>query len=73
MTDRTTWTWQLLDSDDRQVGAPVAEPPAATSRFDAELWLGEAWRALSAAGVRRARLLRDDTVISVVELVEHRW
>jgi hypothetical protein len=49
------WTWQLLDRS----GIPVGElAPDARTRFDAEAWLGEHWRAIAARGAARAVLVR---------------
>lgn len=73
MTGRAVWTWRLLDAEGRAVEPEVAELPEATSRFDAELLLGEAWRGLRAAGVASARLLRDAELVSIVPLREHDW
>lgn len=50
------WTWQLLDGSGRRHDAAV---PTMPSRFDAELWLGEQWRALAADGAVRAFLVRN--------------
>ncbi|EYR64727.1 hypothetical protein N866_06080 [Actinotalea ferrariae CF5-4] len=49
------WTWQFLAADDAEVDRPVS--PAFTSRFDAEAWIGEHWRAVAGEGVATARLL----------------
>ncbi|MDT0164303.1 hypothetical protein Q9R32_01885 [Actinotalea sp. AC32] len=49
------WTWELLAADDRVLDRPVS--PAFSSRFDAEAWIGEHWRAMAADGVAAARLL----------------
>lgn len=54
MTTRPAWDWDLLDAHERVLDQPVS--PAFTSRFDAEAWLGETWRQLSAQGVAAARL-----------------
>ncbi len=53
--DRAAWTWELLGPDDVVLERPVS--PVFTSRFDAEAWLGERWRALARDGVSAARLL----------------
>ena len=73
MTGRSVWTWLLLDADGRAVGPEVAELPESTSRFDAELVLGEAWRGLRAAGVASARLLQDGELVSIVPLSDNEW
>jgi hypothetical protein len=51
------WTWLFLDAHGRPLGEPA---PDATSRFDAEAWLGENWRALARRGAARGVLLRAD-------------
>lgn len=49
------WTWQFVDAS----GIPVSETaPDATTRFDAEAWLGEHWRAIAGRGAARGVLLR---------------
>ncbi len=62
------WAWQLLDG----AGIPVDEvTPDATTRFDAEAWLGEHWRAIAGRGAARAVLLRaGEPVGPGVELTE---
>ncbi len=54
MTARPAWDWDLRDATDERVDQPLS--PAFTTRFDAEAWLGEAWRQLAAQGVAAARL-----------------
>lgn len=57
---REAWTWTFLDA----AGAPHAvEAPEAHSRFDAELWLGEKWRALAADGAAAAVLHKDGVAV----------
>ena len=51
---RTTWSWELLDADEKAVDRPLS--PAFTTRFDAEAWLGESWRRLAGLGVVSVRL-----------------
>lgn len=54
--EQALWTWELLD----ERGSVVRErAPDAHSRFDAETWLGEHWRAIAGQGAVRAILLRD--------------
>jgi hypothetical protein len=66
--DAAPWTWRLLDA----AGQPFEEsPPRTHTRFDAEAWLGEHWRALAGRGAARAVLLRDgEPVGGPVELRE---
>lgn len=54
--DVVVWTWELLDARGVVVGERA---PDAHSRFDAETWLGEHWRAIAHRGAARAVLLRD--------------
>jgi hypothetical protein len=56
-----TWTWRLEGVD----GTPLSEPavPPQPTQSDAESWLGETWRELAAAGVGRASLYEDSTLI----------
>lgn len=54
MTPRPAWDWDLLGAHENVLDRPVS--PAFTSRFDAEAWLGEAWRQLATQGVVAARL-----------------
>lgn len=56
-----TWTWELSGGAGRPLDRPVS--PEFGSRFDAEAWLGESWRALSGQGVTTARLLCDTTAV----------
>ncbi len=51
---RSEWSWRLLDAEDRPV--EEATTPVFTSRFDAEAWLGESWRALAGRGAATAEL-----------------
>ena len=54
--ESVVWTWRFLDP----AGDAVEESaPEADSRFDAEAWLGEHWRAIARRGAARAVLLRD--------------
>lgn len=54
---RPRWQWQLLDDAGVELDRPSS--PVFTARFDAETWLGEHWRGLSAQGARTARLLHE--------------
>lgn len=60
-----SWTWALLGTE----GGPL-EPPeqfanqlAFGSQADAETWVGQTWRELTAAGVDAVTLLHDDDVV----------
>jgi hypothetical protein len=54
------WTWRCEAGDGRVAAAEqMIDFP---SKSDAESWIGEEWRALRAAGVRRAYLLEDGRV-----------
>jgi len=48
------WQWVVHDSQGRVLAGPAA--PAFSSRFDAEVWLGERWRTLAAGGAAQAQL-----------------
>ena len=58
----TVWVWELLDSAERVVEHPSS--PTFTSRFDAESWLGENWRALAQQGVAAVRLMHDGAPVA---------
>lgn len=53
------WAWQFTGTD----GATLKHPISLTfpSRFDAEAWLGEHWRALAAEGASAATVLLGGT------------
>jgi len=50
------WEWALDDAEGRVLSVPS---PVFTTQYDAEQWLGEHWRELSAGGAALARLLHD--------------
>lgn len=52
--ERAHWRWEFVDRDEIVLVKPVS--PVFTSRFDAESWLGEHWRALAADRAVRAQL-----------------
>ena len=54
---RPQWEWALDDAEGRRLSTPVT--PVFTAQCDAEQWLGEHWRELSAAGAVQASLLHD--------------
>ena len=69
MSVRPQWEWALLGSDGHRSERPVG--PVFTSRFDAEQWIGEHWRALAGQGVARAQLLHTgESVGAAIELPE---
>ncbi len=55
------WTWRLESGD----GTALTEPenPSHSNQSDAETWLGENWRDLSAAGVAQVSLFEDDKLV----------
>jgi hypothetical protein len=55
MSVHPQWEWALSGADGSRPDRPVG--PVFTSRFDAEQWLGEHWRALAGQDVARAQLL----------------
>jgi hypothetical protein len=73
------WSWRLDPAPSEPAGGtgpvegpveasegsegPVEGPPGFEARADAETWIGEHWRSLSAVGVRRAQLLDDGTPV----------
>jgi hypothetical protein len=63
------WTWSFAGADGTVLKPPIG--PTLPSRFDAEAWLGEHWRALATEGVAAATVLLDGTPQGApVELVE---
>ncbi|OIQ83394.1 hypothetical protein GALL_348020 [mine drainage metagenome] len=52
---RPQWEWAFDGGDGVELDRPVS--PAFANQYDAEEWIGEVWRDLSAQGVRSARLL----------------
>ncbi|MCR6494193.1 hypothetical protein [Cellulomonas sp. P24] len=52
---RPQWEWAFDGADGVALDRPVS--PAFANQYDAEEWIGEVWRDLSAQGVRVARLL----------------
>lgn len=51
------WDWRFEDAEGRATHDALS--PAFTNRFDAEQWLGGAWRTLATRGIAVA-LLRHD-------------
>jgi hypothetical protein len=58
------WSWRYEDGEGEAV-APAELPAAETfpTQSDAESWLGEEWRPLLAAGVKRVCLIEGDRVV----------
>lgn len=52
-----TWTWRYEDGEGRPVDGPSE---VFSSQADAESWVGQTWRDLSAAGIATVTLLEDD-------------
>lgn len=61
---RAQWTWQLLSTAGTALDRPLS--PTFTSRFDAEAWLGENWRRLTAENVSAAQLRDGDRSVGLV-------
>jgi hypothetical protein len=51
------WTWHFEDAESRPVDGPSE---AFSSQSDAESWLGQTWRELTANGAVTAVLAEDD-------------
>ena len=58
---RPQWQWCLQNAAGRVLDRPTS--PVFDARYDAEEWLGDHWRALSAQGVGTAVLLNEDTPV----------
>lgn len=66
-TVRPRWQWELLAADGAERDRPAS--PVFLTRFDAEQWLGEHWRALRHQGVARVVLRHgEDAVPPAVDL-----
>jgi hypothetical protein len=53
------WSWRYEDTD----GQPVTGPSETFgSQADAESWIGQSWRDLSASGVSTVVLAEDDRI-----------
>jgi hypothetical protein len=52
----TRWTWRFEDAEGRTVGGDDQEFP---TQSDAEVWVGESWRALREQGAENAHLFAD--------------
>jgi hypothetical protein len=54
-----TWSWRYEDADGTLVDGPNE---TFSSQADAESWLGQVWKDLSAAGVVQVKLLEGERV-----------
>jgi hypothetical protein len=57
------WTWRYEAADGSTVEGAQLPTQSFPSQADAESWVGESWRELTAAGVETVSLLRDDDVV----------
>lgn len=62
------WIWRYEKADGTIIAAsdlpaPYDQTELQTTQADAESWLGEHWRGLSAAGIAQVYLLDDDRVV----------
>lgn len=51
------WSWRYEGTDGEPVGGPA---DTFGSQADAESWIGQTWRELTAAGVTSVALMEDD-------------
>ncbi|MFE9421908.1 hypothetical protein ACFYNO_02965 [Kitasatospora sp. NPDC006697] len=63
------WTWQYLAADSAVLGDGAAAEEFG-SQGDAESWIGEEWKTLTADGVDRVLLLEDGREIYSMSLQE---
>jgi len=56
-----SWTWRLEAADGTALTTPNS--PLHASQSDAESWLGENWRDLTATGVAQVSLYEDSEVV----------
>jgi hypothetical protein len=59
----SAWTWRYEALDGSVMSGPQLPTPSFPSQADAESWVGESWRDLTAAGVESVTLLRDGEVV----------
>jgi|KBSSwiStaDraftv2_1062776.scaffolds.fasta_scaffold00835_4 hypothetical protein len=52
------WTWRFEGADGSTLDKPTS--PSHPSQSDAENWIGEQWRELSADGVAQVTLFEDE-------------
>jgi hypothetical protein len=57
------WTWRYEAADGSTVEGAQLPAQSFPSQADAESWVGESWRDLTAAGVETVSLLRDGDVV----------
>jgi hypothetical protein len=62
-TPASSWSWRFEGADGTPVRVEGRDGDSFASQADAESWVGESWRALLAAGVEQAHLLRDGDVV----------
>ena len=60
------WSWRYEGVDGQPVDGPAE---AFSSQADAESWIGQAWRELTAAGVTQVTLVEDDRVDYTMSLL----
>jgi len=58
-----TWTWTYEDATGKPVEGAATVSSAFPTQGDAESWLGEQWRELTAAGVTAVTLHEGDTIV----------
>ncbi|WP_328913006.1 MULTISPECIES: hypothetical protein [unclassified Streptomyces] len=56
------WTWRFEKADGTEV-PPAVEPEEFPTQGDAESWVGEVWKDLSAGGADQVVLFEGDTKI----------
>ena len=54
---RPRWQWRMSNESGAVLERPAS--PVFEARYDAEEWLGDHWRSLSAQHVRAAQLLQE--------------
>jgi hypothetical protein len=59
----SSWTWRYEAADGSTLIRPGLSSQVFPSQADAESWVGESWRDLTAAGVEAVSLLRDGEVV----------
>ena len=59
----SAWTWRYEAADGSTVEGAQLPTQSFPNQADAESWVGESWRDLTAAGVETVSLLRDDDVV----------
>jgi len=59
----SAWTWRYEAADGSTMTGPQLSTQAFPSQADAESWVGESWRDLTALGVDGVTLLRDGDAV----------